>query len=86
MSERQCGFVPFPGSGAYGHWACQRPAWHLGRHRFHNYTVSRIPRIWRVKRLWGSFKVDRRLRRLAPGKPGYGYRRALFPTRYDPTS
>jgi hypothetical protein len=67
-----CGFRPFPGSGAYGHWACERPRIHLGRHRFRNYTIGRIPRIWRLRQLWASFKSDR------------GYRRDLFPTKYEP--
>ena len=79
----ECGFVPFPGDGAYGHWSCQRRRWHLGRHRFNNYTVPRIPRAWRLKRLWRDHKTDRRIKRL-PGKGGYGYRRTLFPTKYEP--
>lgn len=78
-----CGFRPFPGSGAYGHWTCKRHRLHLGRHRFRNYTVGWVPRVWRLRRLWGAFQADRRLRRLR-GKPGFGYRRALFPTRYEP--
>lgn len=77
-----CGFRPFPGNGAYGHWTCQRPRFHLGRHRFCNYTVPRIPRVWRLRRLWGSFQFDRR--RHLRGKPGFGYRRDLFPTTYSP--
>lgn len=86
-----CGFVPFPGSGAYGHWTCELRRHHRGRHRFVNYTIARIPRVWHLKRLWGSFKADRRLRHLnrvsgLPAKPGYGYRRALFPTKYEPVS
>jgi hypothetical protein len=28
MSERRCGFVPFPGYGAYGHWRCELARWH----------------------------------------------------------
>ena len=81
-----CDFRPYPDNGAYGHWTCTRPRRHLGRHRFNNYTVSRIPRVWRLRRLWGSFQADRRLRRLNNGKRGYDYRRALFPARYEPTS
>lgn len=79
-----CDFRPFPGSGAYGHWTCGRSRHHLGRHRFNNYTVPRIPQVWRLRRLWGALQTDRRIRRLSAGRNGYGYRRALFPTRYDP--
>jgi hypothetical protein len=79
-----CGFRPFPGNGAYGDWTCERTALHLGPHRFRNYTIARIPRVWRVRRLWGSYKADRRLHRLGAGS--FGYRRALFPTKYEPTS
>lgn len=80
----ECGFRPFPGSGAYGHWTCERNRWHLGRHRFVNYTIARVPHVWRFRRLAGAFKADRRLRRINPNKPGYGYRRVLFPTKYQP--
>jgi hypothetical protein len=81
-----CDFRPFPGSGAYGHWTCGRRRLHIGRHRFNNYTVPRVPRVWRLRRLVASFRVDQRLRRINDGKRGYGYRRALFPTRYDPVT
>jgi hypothetical protein len=77
-----CDFRPFPGSGAYGHWTCGRHRWHLGRHRHINYTVPRVPRVWHLRRIWGAYQTDLRLRRLGP--TGYSYRRALFPTRYDP--
>jgi len=30
--------------------------------------------------------MDHRLRRRIPDKPAFGYRRALFPTRYDPVA
>lgn len=81
-----CDFRPFPGSGAYGHWTCTRRWWHVGRHRTGNYTYPRLPRVWRLRRLWGSFRTDQRIRRLNNGKRGFGYRRALFPTRYEPVS
>lgn len=32
-----CGMRPRPGSGAYGHWWCQRWRWHRGPHRYRNY-------------------------------------------------
>jgi hypothetical protein len=79
-----CSFRPFPGDGAYGHWTCGRRRWHLGGHRFNNYTCPRIPHVWNVRRLWGAFQTDRRVRRINNGKLGYGYRRALFPTTYSP--
>jgi hypothetical protein len=79
-----CRFRPFPGYGAYGHWTCQRSRWHPGRHRYRNYTIARVPRVWRLRRLWAAFQLDRRLRR-HHGK-AYGYRRALFPSRYEPVS
>jgi len=81
-----CDFHPFPGNGAYGHWTCERRRFHFGRHRFRNYTIGQVPRIWRLRRVWGAFQADRRLRRIVPGKPDLGYRRALFPTRYEPVS
>lgn len=88
-SPRSCEFVPFPGNGAYGHWLCGRRRFHLGRHRFGNYTIGRVPRVWRLRRLRGSLRADRRIRHLnrvsgRPAKPGYGYRQALFPTKYEP--
>lgn len=83
MQRDDCAFVPYPGSGAYGDWRCERRRFHLGRHRFVNYTIGRIPRVWHVRRLWGSFRADRRLRAMK-GKGGYGYRRALFPAKYEP--
>jgi len=84
MPDTPCGFRPFPGNGAYGDWTCQRRRLHIGRHRFNNYTIARVPHIWRLRRLWGAFRTDRRLRRIN-GKPGFGYRRALYPTRYEPS-
>lgn len=86
MTEHQCGFVPYPNSGAYGHWSCERRRFHLGRHRFVNYTIGRTPRVWRLRRLLGAFRADQRLRAIAPGKPGFGYRRTLFPSRYEPVT
>ena len=80
----ECGFRPFPGNGAYGHWTCERRRFHLGRHRFVNYTIARVPRVWHYERLWGAWKADRRLRRINKSKRGFGYRRVLYPTRYDP--
>jgi len=76
-----CGFRPYPGSGAYGHWTCDRGRHHLGRHRFSNYTVPRVPRFWHARSLWRAMKTDRKLRAL---QGGYSYRRTLFPARYDP--
>lgn len=83
-----CGFVPYPNSGAYGHWTCQRERHHLGRHRFNNYTIGRIPRVWRLRRLWGAFQADRRIKGINALSrdnklAGYGYRRTLFPAKYD---
>lgn len=88
MSDQTCGWVPYPGSGGYGHWKCERPQGHTGRHRFANYTISRWPKVWRVRKLWRAFKTDRRLRsmpvRAGQRKQGYGYRKTLFPSRFDP--
>lgn len=84
MTDKTCGFRPFPNNGAYGHWTCERQRFHLGRHRFRNYTIGRVPRVWHPRRLWRSFQLDRRLRHNMPEKSGYGYRRALFPTKYEP--
>lgn len=84
--EAVCGFRPFPGNGAYGHWTCERRRRHFGRHRFRNYTIGRLPRIWRVRRLWAAHQTDRRIRSISRGKPGFGYRRTLYPTKYEPTN
>lgn len=81
--DRICEFRPFPGSGAYGHWTCERPLFHLGRHRFRNYTVARIPRVWRLRRIVRRARLDRE-HYLRFGKTGFGYRRILFPTKYEP--
>lgn len=79
-----CGFVPFPGNGAYGHWTCQRPKRHRGRHRFNNYTIARVPRFWRLRWLWQDWRCDRRLRSLGAPRGSFGFRRTLFPTKYEP--
>ena len=73
---------------AYDHWSCQRRRFHLGRHRFNNYTGARFPRLWRLDRWARTLKCNRRLRgfrkdggtapRLVPHR---GY---LFPVRFDP--
>lgn len=46
MSTRCCDHAPMPWSGAYGHWRCQRRRFHLGRHRFNNYTIRRGARLY----------------------------------------
>lgn len=81
-SPTVCDFRPFPGNGAYGHWTCQRRHGHMGRHRFGNYTIARMPHVWRLRGLWRSHLADRRMRHR--GKSGLGYRHVLFPTRYEP--
>ena len=78
-----CGFRPFPGNGAYGHWTCQRQRFHFGRHRFNNYTIARIPRVWHVRNLFRAARSEARLLRLGPRRT-FGYRRELYPTKYDP--
>lgn len=84
--RRLCGFVPYPGNRAYGHWTCGKPRWHLGRHRFINYTIARIPHFWRLRFFWREIRCTRRLRRM--DKPGYRtpyrFRRALYPATYRP--
>jgi hypothetical protein len=76
----KCAHKPSPDSGAYGHWECQRSRYHLGRHRFNNYT-------WRHgARLWGDLRfVARAIRlRIDGGAP---WRVALqhTATKYQPT-
>lgn len=81
---------PLKRYGPYGDsdWACERPKWHAGRHRFRNYTWGRIPHLWRVRRLWRTRKTNQRL--LSYRKPGQKlpgllrYRPVLFPSRFDP--
>jgi hypothetical protein len=88
MPEKTCGFIPYPGNGAYGHWTCGLPPHHRSDHRFNNYTIPRIPRFWRVKMLARLWRSNRRLRRQRRkyGMPAaaFGYRRALYPAAYRP--
>ena len=84
IAERRCDFVPFPGSGAYGHWRCELSRWHWGSHRFINYTIARVPRVWHVRHLWGQFRCNRRLARYGVKGNGSGYGRALYPATYRP--
>ena len=90
-----CGHVPFPGSGAYGHWSCQRQRFHLGSHRFHNYTTPRIPRVWDAKGIVRTFRGRRRMARMGFEKPSerkgtklstIRYSSVLHRPRYKPTT
>lgn len=93
----ECGFRPFPGNGAYGHWTCQLPSRHRGRHRFNNYTIPRVPRIHHgidvVARSW--FRHRRRVLRhvikyrkvpRVDLSPNYGshWRSHVWAPEYDP--
>jgi hypothetical protein len=87
MSDERCGFVPFPGNGAYGHWSCELGKWHIGPHRFINYTIARVPRFWRVRHFWRIHRCEKRLRsygKVSDNPRSWPYRRALFPTTYRP--
>jgi hypothetical protein len=88
MSDRYCGYVPFPSDGAYGHWSCERQKFHLGRHRYRNYTVSRIPRVWDVQGLAHYWRGRRRLRRLDMSRRDLTLRYAtiLHRAKYDPVT
>lgn len=83
---KTCNFSPYPGSGAYGHWICDKDRFHFSAHRFINYTIPRVPHFWRVRSLWRSARTTRRLRRI--DKPGYttpyDFRRVLYPATYKP--
>lgn len=73
---------------AYDHWHCQRGRFHLGRHRFNNYTESRFPRFWKYDNWRRTLKANRRLRRYND-KPGatvrlMSHRRWLFPVKFEP--
>lgn len=83
-----CSFVPYPGSGAYGHWSCERRALHLGHHRFRNYTVCRVPKVWRIKRLAERRQIRREWARRFPGQPDspLSFRQVLYPSKYEPMS
>lgn len=86
---RACGFVPYPGNGAYGHWTCELPVRHRGRHRFSNYTIPRLPRFWHVRHLARCWRAERKLHRFArghgqPTRVPMGYRRALYPATFNP--
>lgn len=90
-----CGHVPYPDSGAYGHWSCQRPRFHIGSHRFNNYTTPRIPRVWDVKGIARTFKGCRRMARMGffepPQRKGtklstIRYSSVLHRSKYKPTT
>lgn len=85
---------PIP-DGACGHeprrsqygpsWPCTRTRWHGGRHRFRNYTWSRVPHAWRVKALWATWKTNQRLRGMgATGNGLLPYAAVLYPSRFEP--
>lgn len=92
-----CLFVPFAGSGAYGHWTCLLDPGHSGRHRFRNYTITRTPHIHKgvsiVVRAWLRHK-RREFRHLfkyhkwprVDLRPMYAahWRKAIWPARYEP--
>lgn len=97
MSETSCGFRPFMGSGAYGHWRCELVSRHRGRHRFRNYTIARVPRLhrgvavvtrawWRQVRRVARHIVKYHKRPRVPLSPAYRshWNRAIWPTTYDP--
>lgn len=72
---------------AYDHWSCQHRRFHLGRHRFNNYTGARFPRLWRLNQWVRTIRGNRRLR--GYGKLGskprlISHRSYLFPVRYEP--
>ncbi len=91
-----CGFQPFR-DGAYGHWTCSLPKRHRGRHRYINYTISRVPRlhsgVWVVLRAWLRQRrrvikhmVKYKKRPRVALTPAYGlhWRSHIWPTEYDP--
>lgn len=72
---------------AYDHWHCQKRRFHLGKHRFNNYTGARFPRFWRLDNWRRTLKANRRLRagrtpEIAPRL--CSHRRYLFPVRFEP--
>lgn len=77
---------------SYDHWHCQRRRFHLGRHRFNNYTAARIPHVWRVRALLEYRAANKRLRpHVKPCACGKAhkrtplpYREVLYPDRFDP--
>lgn len=92
-----CDFRPFPGSSAYGHWTCSLPKHYRGRHRFHNYTIARVPRLhagaWIVLRAWLQQRrrvimhmVTYRKRPSMDLTPNYSlhWRTSIWPTKYEP--
>lgn len=87
--NKVCAWTPYPGNGAYGHWKCERSRWHLGSHRFINYTIPRIPRAWRVAQLRRDFiysrRSVRRAREAGLRRVVHPYRRTLFPAAYRPS-
>lgn len=94
MTERKgpsnpCGHVPFPGSGGYGHWVCERGRFHLGRHRYRNYTTPRIPRVWDVKTLLRYWRTNRKWAKQDWGPkdgPLMRYSAVLHKAKYQPVS
>lgn len=77
-----------PSHGPYGSvWLCHELGWHA-RHRYRNYTWGRVPHVWRIRSLWGTWRTNRRLVSYQqPGDPKPGllrYDGVLFPRRFDP--
>lgn len=82
--EGACGHRPR--CSAFGpSWPCTSRRWHLGRHRFRNYTWSRIPRFWRVAALRDVYQTNQRLRSMGAGRDGLlPFQAVLYPARFEP--
>lgn len=68
-------------------WRCQRPRFHLGRHRWRNYTRPRFPRLWNVDMWKRTIRANRRLRGCEKDGTApmlLSHRAYLFPARFDP--
>lgn len=74
-----CNHAPMPDSGAYGHWRCQRRRFHLGRHRFNNYTWRRGAKL-RSDLRYALLVARHHIRQEPPWKRPHSRTR----TQYDP--
>lgn len=73
--------------GYLSDWQCERRRFHLGRHRWRNYTRPRFPHFWKLDLWRRTLKCNRRLRGYEKDGTApmlVSHRTYLFPARFDP--
>lgn len=98
MTESTCGFQPFT-RGGYKDWVCTLPKRHRGRHRYINYTITKVPHLhsgmWVVARAWARHQrrvlkhlIKYKKRPKVDLKPMYRlhWESFIWPTKYEPVS